>query len=99
MIDPYAYPYGCPYLSHLLKVEKLTGSQILARVLEMMDWLSTNKCSHEWSTNEDMDTVGRNCVGYPLSSNPANHISFSRHIYFTHEQDLLAFRLRWGINS
>lgn len=100
MIDLKTYPYEYAYLSHLVNVEKLTGNQIMRRTLEMMNWLSVNKCSHKWSDGVDgVENVGKNCVGYPLSSNPANLISFSRYIYFAHEQDLLAFRLRWGVNS
>lgn len=100
MIDSKTFPHSSAYLSHLVNVEKLTGIQILNRTVEMMDWLSINKCSHMWSYGtEGIDTIGRDCVGYPLSSNPGNLITFSRYIYFRHEQDLLAFRLRWGIQT
>lgn len=100
MSDLKPYLYTCDYLSHLVYVENLTGIQVLEQLVEMDNWLSVNKISRMWSVGEMGTTrIGKNCVGYPLSSNPANLISVSRYIYFTDEQDLLAFRLRWGIQA
>ena len=95
----HSYPYVCKYLWHLWNIEKLTGKQILDRVLDIQDWLDsscilTGKQTFIWDVKH---------ILLPLNSNiDTQHISrteqviyISEHIYFSNEQDLLAFKLRW----
>lgn len=100
--NSYHFPHTCAHLWHLWNKEHLTGKQILARTLEMQMWLDANcivngKRTFIWSIEYTKFPQDYN-VQYS-GFKGVNTISLANCIYFKHEQDLLAFRLRWGIQA
>lgn len=100
-----SYPYKCAYLWHLWNVEKLTGSQMLDRVIEMQDWLDSNCWENGnrtflWDNNNSTFPFQYN-RDYNGSVNKAyvHEITLSNFIAFKRKDDLLAFMLRWGIQD
>ena len=80
------YPYySCKYLDHLVENEKLRSSEISLRVHEMRGWLCNS-----------VDSGGFGWIGRFTT---IDYYSFSNAIWFKHEQDLLAFKIRFGIHS
>lgn len=93
------YPYKCAYLSYLWHVELLSGSDILARSLEMQNWLDANcRGTFRWDTLYSKFPLNTS-KGTPLHGNNVQQIALANNVYFKNEQDLLAFRLRWGIHD
>ena len=83
--------YSAAYLWWLIHREKLNGRQILTRTFEMQDWLSDNV----------RDKGSPYCNNYNWASISTNidGLLFANYLWFRHEVDLLAFRLRWGIGE
>jgi hypothetical protein len=88
------YPHVSDYLRILVLENKIQdGNKILELTNQMQEWLSENvrcdgKNNYSWSENK-----------IDLLVDPYQHLSFSDTISFRYETDLLAFRLRWGING
>jgi hypothetical protein len=100
MSDQERYPYRCDYMSCLLKQTKLDGRDILNITNDMMVWLYS--IPHHWSTGYDttaiwiIDHTAALAGGY----GPRGHwMDMATYISFTYAEDLLAFRLAWGIHA
>ena len=85
------------YLYVLLERQRLTGRQAQWQVEEMAPWLwnTVGRDNYEWSSH---------CVQVPMDQtwdvsvpNGGAKREFSSRIFFRHEADLLAFKLRWGV--
>lgn len=79
----YPYIYCCPYLWWLLHREKLLGQQLQERIVDIERWLNAN--------------LKGMYVWYPAATNESEALYHA--VYFKEESDLVAFRLRWGINA
>lgn len=86
------YPYSCAYLWYMVAVLDLGGDEILDITQSMQEWLYDNvrrddQNNFKWSNKSTSIIFSANT--YTL---------FTNYISFKHMEDLLAFRLRWGIN-
>lgn len=94
-----SYPHHCDYLSYLWEVELLSGRLILEKTIDMQGWLDT-VCARKfiWSNNYSKFPLdyGKNTV---FMRNSSLQIALADAVYFKEEQDLLAFKLRWGIGE
>ena len=92
-----SYTFACHWLYHLAYKEGLTGQEILDRSVEMMNWLTENgPIQHAWNTNRIK--VPKDCtIDVPGNYSDLSYLEFSTILFFEHQSDLLAFRLRWGI--
>jgi hypothetical protein len=113
MYTPHDYPFACSYLGHLLKHEKITSrSVLLQRIEEIEDWVyanlkdpTTGEEEWVWSNKKERTIRLRQCrydrrittfsFIHPENS---NDIRVSRFIFFKNREDLLAFKLRFGIH-
>jgi hypothetical protein len=87
------YPYSCAYLWYMVAVLELSGDEIFDITRSMQEWLYDNvrrddQNNFKWSSKSTSIIFSAN------SSTPV----FTNYISFKHAEDLLAFRLRWGIN-
>lgn len=94
-----SYPHKCDYLEYLWEVELLSGRLILERTIDMQGWLDT-VCFKNfiWSNNYSKFPLdySKNTV---FMRNSSLQIALADAVYFREEQDLLAFKLRWGIRD
>lgn len=87
--------HNCEYLRYFWEVKKATGLEILDISVEMTNWLSQNSIKHVWSKNvQSIQLDGNIHSGFTL---PFRLLEFSTSIQFNNEEDLLAFKPRWGI--
>ncbi len=119
------YPYSCAHLWYYLRVEKLTGEQIQAKVREINAWLNETciiTCvdwfsptadgkypvikEEQWHWSRDTSRVpsGHNVFGAPIATyrlasyaGDWNEVSLANNISFMRQDDLLAFKLKFGI--
>jgi hypothetical protein len=95
------YPYYSEYLWTLLKVQGLTGLQVIDEECKMETWFADNGVEFMWSdANSDHPLtirVDKYHNGTGLSA--ANQVILPMGVYFKHESDMLAFNLRWGIHG
>jgi hypothetical protein len=89
MHDQTTYLHQVDYLHNLIIVKKLSGSDIRDLVLKMMQRLCETKSKHYWSTAPEV---------FPILIGKFN-IYYSMRIYFATEEDMLMFRLIWGIHT
>ena len=101
-----SYQHICHYLFYLWDVEKLSGIQILERTEEMHKWLFANciengECTFIWDNHYTKypANVNKDYCGISIFGRSSHEISLSNSVAFKYEQDLLAFRLRWGIQA
>jgi hypothetical protein len=93
-----SYKFACHWLHHLRFNEQLTGNQILDRSRDMMNWLCANKVTHVWSTATAVSMVLANVSAEKAHAGADNQfLTFANILFFEHQTDLLAFRLRWGM--
>jgi len=92
-----SYKFACHWLYELALVKELTGQEIMNQSLEFVNWLCENKVKHVWSTDSSTTQIP---VDYSMASKGSfanlNYYTFSNILFFEHQADLLAFRLRWG---
>lgn len=91
-----SYKFACHWLHELALVRELTGQEIMDRSLEFMNWLCENKVTHMWSKPVTTIPVDYCLTAHHGSFTNLNHYTFSNILFFEHQADLLAFRLRWG---
>jgi hypothetical protein len=110
MYKPHGFPYVCSYLGHLLKHEKITSKQVLLdRIEEMDNWIAANLTRNgveEWYySNKNASKSGMCWIC--SKAGRAFHLDhpktgletrISRYIFFKTGEDLLAFKLRFGIH-
>lgn len=99
----HSYPYTCAHLWYLWQIKKFTGKQILDLTVEMQHWLDEccvvkGERTFIWDNYYTRVYLDYNKDAGPILKT-AQQISLSDCIYFRYEQDLLAFRLRWGIQD
>ena len=95
-VDPkLSYKFACHWLHELALVKEQTGQEIMNQSLEFMNWLCENKVTHKWSTPVSKIPVDYSMLARGSLTN-LNHYTFSNILFFEHQADLLAFRLRWG---
>jgi hypothetical protein len=128
MINRKNFPYRCSYLWYYIRIEKLTGEQIAAKVKEIdawlnetciitcMDWFSPmadgqypviKEEQWMWSVTTSRVPARHNRFGMPKApvktpvsySYNWNEIYLSDNISFMHQDDLLAFKLKFGITE
>jgi len=111
MYTPHDYPFACSYLGHLLKHKKIANKLLLLEhIKEMEDWISANLTLSDgteewmWSDKKGRTTqcgiftwekVNSTFVFFHPITNL--EIRISRFIFFKREEDLLAFKMRFGI--
>ena len=90
------YPYKCYYLRLLANSNpNLRCRKPAWEITEQMkEWLSENVNDYYWSKQKDW------CSNVTCTNRSVFlQLKFPVAIYFKNEIDLLAFRLRWGING
>lgn len=92
-IQPVPATNTSAYLWWLVHKQKLSGDDIFHLTREMHDWCVDNVAGKHalgfWQNNFKWGEVSTYVEGY----------SFSDRIWFKYEEDLLAFKLRFGIGS
>ena len=89
------YPYSSEYLYALILDHNITDtSEIQDKINQIQEWLDENvngdrEFNYKWSHNGQVTT---------LLSSIGKQLNFSTFLRFRFEEDLLAFRLRFGIN-
>jgi hypothetical protein len=86
------YPYQCRYRAHYNNVSAV---DLLNITWEIQEWLyecvyRNGKCNYEWSKS-------RSCIQIWSDERHEEWKTFSEFLCFTYEEDLLAFKLRFGI--
>jgi len=94
MPDQEPYPHRCDYMKCLLNNTKLSGRDILSITNNMCVWLYN--IPHKWSTWTDTTPIW--IIDRPAVSTQGHWMHMATYISFTHAEDLLAFRLAWGIH-
>lgn len=89
---PDPFPYYSNFLNWVSVRENLNAETIFALTEAIQEWLSENVKvngvnNYEWSYKTKMINGAHGTVAFPEK------------IYFAYEEDLVAFRLRWGIQG
>lgn len=100
-----SHPHICPHLWHLWHIEKLTGGEIIDLTVEMQLWLDNNCIENGERTFFWDDHYTKLPFAYNkdykggIGIYNLHEVSLANFLAFKHREDLLAFRLRWGIQD
>lgn len=96
------YSYSTEYLHDLAVTKSMDGTQVDLNVIAMQEWLSKNVKSNKGKSYRWGRDKLYMYIDHLTPSRSGNSIitkKFSRKLFFVYEQDLLAFRIRFGINK
>jgi len=88
------YPYMCAFMLHLIEDRKYTYSQIRETYIDMYIWLFET-----FGELNSLDYYKWCDRKFSLLDQNGNPVQYSQFIFFKHESDLLAFKLRFGITN
>lgn len=97
MTDTTVFKYRCDHMHALFETRRLTGRQAQVIVLDMCSWLISNVGAGNFSWSNHIIKVPVDMTWDFSIPNGASKMEFASMIFFRHECDLLAFKLRWGV--
>lgn len=86
-----SYPYTIAHLWHVFNTLQLRGQDALDALNPMVDWLIEN------APGRFLMSSGKLMTG--IYNSTVTEVMVSNCIHFSDLEDVLAFRLRWGVNA
>ncbi len=88
------FPYECAFVQPFYLLCGRDVSEMLIQLPDLQEWLSDNVyengiCGYHWTDNDVVELL-RDMPG-------SGSIKFARYILFTHQEDMLAFKLKFGL--